>query len=143
MTPRPLLLALAVVLVAAWGQVASGAAEPSPDDPVSAPAQHDSGEGSRPELREPEEGLAGVRARPFERHRAWKKNVTVFYWSGVDECYGLDHIDVRERRRKVILTVHEGHHPEAGACPDVAVEVRSIARLRKPLGTRRVVDGAE
>ncbi len=93
-------------------------------------------------MREPEEGLVDVRARPFERHRARAKDVTVFYWSGVDECYGLDRIDVKERRRKVVLTVYEGRHPEAEVCPEIAVEVRSVAELRRPLGNRRVVDGA-
>ena len=143
MTRKTSLLLVATFIVAACGQAASGAAGTSPDDPVSAPAQQDTGGTTRPELREPEEGLVDIYARPFDRHRARDHRVTLFYYSGPDECYGLDRIKLVERRRKVILTVFEGRHPEAEACPEIAVEVRSIATLRRPLGNRKVVDGAE
>ena len=129
------------LLVAACGSTANGASG-SPDDPVSAPAQTDDAGRRRPELREPEEGLEGVRPRIFDRHKAEGRKVTLFYYSGVDECYGLDHIKIRERPRKVVLTIFEGNHPEAEACPDIAVQVRSIATLDRPLGDRKVVDGA-
>ena len=135
-----LLLTASLVIAACGGP--SNAAGPSPDDAVTgAPATHDDSK-SRPELREPEDGLDGVRPRIFDRHRADGRKVTLFYYSGLDECYGLDHIGIREGRRRVVLTVFEGHHPSAEACPDIAVEVRSIATLKRPLGNRKVVDGA-
>lgn len=142
MTRRTILLVLAAFIVTACGSAAS-APGASPEDPVSAPAQPDSPGGSGPELREPEEGLVDVRARPFDRHRARGEKVTLFYYSGPDECYGLDRIKVVERRRRVILTIFEGRHPEAEVCPEIALEVRSVAKLRRPLGSRAVLDGAE
>jgi hypothetical protein len=141
MTRKLSFLLLTILLIAACGSAANGASG-SPDEPVSAPAQSDGGGRHRPELREPEEGLEGVRPRIFDRHRADGRKVTLFYYSGVDECYGLDHIKIRERPRKVTLTIFEGHHPEPEACPDIAVKVRSIATLQRPLGDRKVVDGA-
>lgn len=143
-----LLLVLLVVVIAACGGAANGAAgspdDPagSPDDPVSAPAVPDSGGRSRAELREPEEGLVDVYARTFDRYKADGRKVTLFYWSGVDECYGLDHIGIRERARKVVLTIFEGRDPEAEVCTEQAVRVRSIVTLQRRLGSRRVVDGA-
>lgn len=98
---------------------------------------------SRAELREPEEGLVNVYDRPFERHKAEGRKVTLFYWSGLDDCYGLDRIRIRERRRKVVLTIFEGSHPDVEACPDIAVWVKSIATLERPLGSRKVVDGSQ
>jgi hypothetical protein len=141
---RPgLLLIVAALLIAACGGAANGAAG-SPDDPVSAPAMPDSGGGgSKSELREPEEGLVDVYERIFDRHKAEGKKVTLYYWSGVDECYGLDHIEIKERSSKVVLTIFEGRDPEAEVCTEQAVKVRSIATLQRPLGDRRVVDGAE
>ena len=133
---------MGALLVAACGSATSVAAGASPDQSASAPARNDSGGRSRPELREPEEGLEGVHPRPFDRHRGDGRKVTLIYYSGIDECYGLDHIKIRERRRKVTLTIFEGHHPEPEACPDIGVKVRSIATLDRPLGDRRVVDGA-
>ena len=139
-TKLAFLLAALFVVAACGGP--SSAAGPSPDDAVTgAPASYDNTK-SRPELREPEEGLEGVRPRTFDRHRAEGRKVTLFYYSGLDECYGLDHIGIREGRHRVVLTIFEGYHPETEACPDIAVEVRSIATLKRPLGNRKVVDGA-
>ncbi len=134
-------LACGALLVTACGSSASNGSS-APDDPVSAPAHNDDGSRSRAELRKPEEGLVDVHARVFERHKADGRNVTLFYWSGVDECVGLDRIEVTERRRKVVLTVFEGRHPEAEVCIEMAVRVRSRTTLERPLGDRKVVDGA-
>lgn len=141
---RPGLLVIAFTLLASACGVAANGASTSPEDPVSAPAQSDDGGAhSRPELREPEEGLVDVYERVFDRHKAEGRRVTLFYWSGVDECYGLDRIEIKERARKVVLTIFEGRDPEAEVCTEQAVKVRSIATLQRPLGDRRVVDGAE
>lgn len=142
MTRKLSFLVLAALLVAACGGSANGAAS-APDDPVSAPAQNSAGGRNRPELRKPEEGLVDLYDRIFDRHKAEGRKVTLYYWSGVDECYGLDHIKIRERPRKVVLTIFEGRHPEAEVCTEQAVKVRSIATLERPLGNRKVVDGAE
>ena len=141
MTRKFSFLLLTILLVVACGSAANGAAG-SHGEPVSAPAVADSGGGSKAELREPEEGLVDIYERIFDRHKAEGRKVTLYYWSGVDECYGLDHIKIRERPRKVVLTIFEGRHPEAEVCTDQAVRVRSIATLERPLGNRKVVDGA-
>ena len=148
-----LLLIVAALLTGACGGAANGSVGTSTDYPESphgdtpgtgTPSAQDGSDGgrNRPELREPEEGLVDVYDRIFDRHKAEDRKVTLFYYSGPDECYGLDHIKIRERARKVVLTIFEGRHPEAEVCTDIAVSVRSIATLERPLGGRKVVDGA-
>ena len=138
----PLLTAL--VLLGACGSSASDAPAAAPDDAVTgAPATHNGGSGSGPELREPEDGLLDVRPRPFDSHRAKGRKVTLFYYSGVEECYGLDRIEVDESPSRVTITIYEGRRPEAEICPELAVEVRSVVTLDRPLGKRKVVDGAD
>ena len=134
-------LAASLMLAACGAEVANGSAG-APDDPVSAPATQNAHQTSRAQLREPEEGLVDVYARAFDRHRADGRKVTLFYYSGPDECYGLDRIRIRERARKVVLTIFEGRHPEAEVCTEIAVSVKSVATLDRPLGNRKVVDGA-
>ena len=142
MTRKVVFLLMAVLALGACGSAVSGDAGTSPEDPVSAPAQPAPGGGSGPELREPEEGLVDVRARPFDRHRARGRDVSLLYHSGLGECYGLDRVDVVERERKVVLTIFEGRHPEAQVCAEIAVEARSIVTLESPLGDRKLVDGS-
>ena len=104
---RPgLALIVAALLASACGGAANGAAD-SPDDPVSAPAVPDSGGRAKAQLREPEEGLVDTYARIFDRHKAEGRKVTLLYWSGIDECVGLDHVEIKERARKVVLTIFE------------------------------------
>lgn len=143
MARRAILLVLSILLLSACGGGVSDDAGSSPDDPVSVTPHPGLDAGPGPELREPEEGLVDVRARPFDRHRARDDKVTLFYYSGLDECYGLDRIDVAERGNEVVLTIFEGRHPEAEVCAEIAVEARTIVTLERPLGDRKVVDGSQ
>lgn len=143
MTNKLAAVAVAALLLAGCGSPSEVTSGSSPDDAVSAPAQTDpSVDPSRPRLREPQEGLVDVYPRAFDRHRAKGRELTLFYYSGVEECYGLDHIEVREDRRTVAVTIFEGRLPSAEVCTEVAVEARSIVTLEEPLGDRKVVDGA-
>ena len=140
MTSRLTLLLAALVIAACGGP--STAAGPSPDDAVTgAPAKNDDTK-TRPELREPQEDIVDAMPRSFESHKAKGRKITLVYYSGVEECYGLDHIDIQESKSRVVLTIYEGRRREAEICPEMAVQVRSIAALDAPLGNRKVVDGA-
>lgn len=66
----------------------------------------------------------------------------MLYYSGVDGCVGVDHIDVAETKNKVTVTIYEGRAPDAETCIEIAVTVKSIVKLDRPLGDRKVVDGA-
>ena len=139
----PLFAALFVLAACGSADPDGAAAGPNPDTAVTgAPASHDAGP-SRPELREPQDDVIDARPRSFDSHKAKGRKLSLFYYSGVAECNGVDRIEVDEGPDEVIVTIFEGRRPEAEICPEIAVEVRSVVTLDRALGNRKVVDGAD
>ena len=70
--------------------------------------------------------------------------LTVTFWSGVEPCAVLDHVDVAYGVDVVTVTLFEGSDPTAGlvACPEIAVSKETVVTLDEPLAGRTVVDGA-
>jgi hypothetical protein len=70
--------------------------------------------------------------------------LTIFFWSGVEPCYVLDHVDVDDGPGAITVTLFEGHDASAGdvACIEIALLKKVIVQLDEPVGDRRVVDGA-
>jgi hypothetical protein len=118
------------------------------DDMVGAPGDDgkimDPGDGAQ--LVEPTPGMAGVRPHAFDHAVVGEdgKTVTVFFWSGVEPCYVLDHIDVDYGARAVTITLYEGHDPDAGdvACIEIALLKKVVVQLDEPVGDREIADGA-
>ena len=95
---------------------------------------------------EPTPGMADVDPTRFDKVVVGDdgKTLTVFFWSGVEPCYVLDHVDVdygpgadhrhalrgtrRERRRR---RVHRHR-----------LLKKVVVQLDEPVGDRRIVDGA-
>ncbi len=92
----------------------------------------------------PRRGLVDVRPLPFERVRVRddQRALTVFYWGGLEACYGLDRVDVRFARRTVTVTVYEGRVPTADVCAEVLQHKATKVRLEERVAGRRIVDGA-
>ena len=97
-----------------------------------------------PSLVEPEPGQVDVRRIGWESYEADGSQLLISYWSGVEPCSVLDHVDVRETRKKVTVTLFEGRSPtdEDVACIEIALLKGTIVELEEPLGDRKVVDGA-
>jgi hypothetical protein len=113
---------------------------PGDDDSV----VHDVDDGAQ--LVEPTPGMADVRPHVFD-HAAVNANgtsLTVFFWSGVEPCYVLDHVDVDESPTTIIVTLFEGRDASAGdvACIEIALLKKVVVQLDAPVGDRRIVDGA-
>jgi hypothetical protein len=70
--------------------------------------------------------------------------VTLRFWSGVEPCYVLDHVDVAYAPDGVIVTLFQGNDPSAGdvACIEIAMLKQTIITLDQPLAGRPLVDGA-
>jgi hypothetical protein len=66
----------------------------------------------------------------------------VFFYGGVEECYGLDHIDVKYGQDAVTVTVFEGRVPGAGVCIEIAVYKVARLTLDEPVNGRKILDGA-
>jgi hypothetical protein len=74
------------------------------------------------------------------------RTLTVYFTIGVEPCYVLNRVEVRERPDAVVITLYQGTGlPEAEgvACIEIAVLKHVVVELARPLGDRRVVDGAE
>lgn len=146
-----LLLIGVLLVVAACGDddvdVGSGG---DPDTPVSnspdpGAGAADSAGGGDPRIVEPTPGLDGVVVNAIDsvvlRDDA---ELEVRFYGGVEECYGVDHVDVVETDVDVTVTVSTGSRPEAAgqACIEIAELQAVIVRLGQPLGDRAVIDGS-
>jgi hypothetical protein len=99
-----------------------------------------------PQMVEPTPGMADVRPRPFDGAKVGADGTTISidFWSGVEPCSVLDHVDIAYGADTVTITLFEGHDPSAGdvACIDIAMLKRVVITLDQPLGDRAIVDGA-
>jgi hypothetical protein len=70
-------------------------------------------------------------------------SVTVRFWSGVEPCYVLDHVDVAYGTHDVTITLYQGSDPSAGqvACIDIAMLKQVVVQLDQPLDGSQLVDG--
>lgn len=55
-------------------------------------------------------------------------------------CEDAARLEIEEKAHEIVVTVRSGSH--SLSCEDVAVPRRLTGRLREPVGTRTVVDGA-
>jgi hypothetical protein len=97
-----------------------------------------------PRLVEPEGGLENViptawlRAKPAPDGRSAR----LTWYSGVEECYGLERVAIYPRDDMIVVTLFAGTRPEAETCIELAEKVVTIVHFEEPLGDREIVDGA-
>ncbi|MDP9068231.1 MAG: hypothetical protein M3N53_07795 [Actinomycetota bacterium] len=131
---------------------AGGGAAPTtagPDEPVSvspAPGSsvHDLADGR--ERVTPRPGMANLRKVPWESFLPkGATGLDLKYWSGVEPCNVLDHVEVEEDQKRVVVTLFEGSDPQAKdvACIELAVLKVVRVELDRPLGGRKIFDGAK
>ena len=110
-----------------------------PGDPGD-PATHE------PQIVEPTPGMDNVRQTAFDTATigADDTTLTIVFWSGVEPCYVLDHVDVSYGADAVTVTLFQGSDPNAGdvACIDIALQKQVTITLDEPLAGRAIVDGA-
>ncbi len=143
--PRfPVALAVALsslVLIAAAVAAQSPAPRSStgPDTPVSSspmtPGQPDTGSGAT--IAVPQDGLSDIH-RAFWEHvdvAANGQQLTVYYWSGVDTCYGLASVDAQWVHGTLDIRLWTGTLPGVGACIDMAQLYKTVVQLDQQLIT--------
>jgi hypothetical protein len=95
---------------------------------------------------DPTPGMSDVYPRAFDKAVVGDdgRTLTIFFWSGVEPCYVLDHVDVTYGPGAITVTLFEGHDATAGdvACIEIALIKKVVVQLDEPVGDRRVVDGA-
>jgi len=122
------------------------AADGGPDEVVSnTPGTSDPDDGRIPPPVKPQPGQDDVRAVGWDSVKPLDEDtVKVKFWSGVEPCNVLDHIDVTYEPKTVTITLFEGSSPSDTdtACIEIALLKQTIVDLDEPLGGRKVVDGA-
>jgi hypothetical protein len=112
-----------------------GDEEPAPSDPYA---------GAEPV--EPRPGMDGVAPIPFDKVVVGDddRTLTVYFWSGVEPCYVLDHVDVDENAGAITITLFQGHDPSAvtAVCIEIAVLKKVEVQVAAPVAGRRIADGA-
>lgn len=73
------------------------------------------------------------------------RTVTLRFWSGVEPCYVLDHVDVAYAADGVTITLFQGSDPSAKdvACIDIAMLKQTTITLDQPLAGRPLLDGTQ
>jgi hypothetical protein len=88
-------------------------------------------------------GLNNPNMTVFDKHKVLDGNkLKLFFWGGVEDCYGVDHVDVEYANDVVIATIFYGNKPQADMCIELAEYQAVTVQLDEPLGDRKVVDGA-
>ena len=145
----PLLLLTAAVSLAACNAGASAAGggstprasdvvgtTPAPDDPVSGEPGAGGQDGDGATRVRPQRGIKDARPHAWDHIdvAADGKTLTVYYYGGVEDCYGLAEVRVATSDG-LSITVLEGTRPGAGdrACIEIAVPKAATVTLDEPL----------
>ncbi|HZA26858.1 MAG TPA: hypothetical protein VE915_04305 [Actinomycetota bacterium] len=84
-----------------------------------------------------------MRPNPFEKVAVLdERTIEVRFWGGVEECYGVDRVDVEYGMSALTVTVYQGRVPTAEVCIEIAVLTAVRVTLDQPLAGRTIVDGA-
>ena len=143
-----MVVALVVLAFAGCGDAGddAGARPPasSPDAPVTGYPPSSSPVQSGPRRVEPEGGLQNVIPTAWQDAKVARDGLSVrlTWYSGVEECYGLDRVAVYPREEMVVITLFSGTRPDAETCIELAEKVVTVVELEDPVGDREIVDGA-
>ncbi len=100
-----------------------------------------------PQIVEPRPGMVDVRPTGFDTATIADddRTLTINFWSGVEPCYVLDHVDVSYTDDAVTVTLFQGSDPNGGdvACIEIAMLKQVTITLDQPLAGRTIVDGAQ
>jgi hypothetical protein len=137
-------LFVTLLLLTACAERAEPGAGPDPDQPVSNPPVTVVPNPGPTTLEvEPREGLVDVVPHIFDKAEPLDpKTIRVEFYGGVEECEGLDHVEVKESKDTVTITLYTGRLPEAEVCIEIAVLKATTIELASPLAGREIVDGA-
>ncbi len=128
---------------------AAGSGPSGPEEPVSTtpdPGGDVAGGSERPQQVRPRPGMDNLRPVAWDKARPSADGdlLLVTYWSGVEPCNVLDHVDVRFHENTIEVTLYEGNDPAEPdtACIEIALLKAVKVRLDEPVNGRKIVDGA-
>jgi hypothetical protein len=73
------------------------------------------------------------------------RHLRVVYWSGVEPCNVLDHVDVDYGASKITVTLYEGSDPDEpdAMCIEIALQKVVRVALEEAVDGRKLMDGAK
>jgi hypothetical protein len=139
-----LFIGVALLLGACAGPSQNPGGDPGPDSPTSSsPDPGGPAPGPTPLMVTPRPGLVDPRPRSWESLEVVdERTLLIQFYGGVEECYGLHHVDTEYGSDAITITLYEGRVPEAGVCIELAVLKEVRIELDEPVGGREIVDGA-
>jgi hypothetical protein len=137
-------LLVVALLLAGCAERAEPRGQPPPDSPISGPTDGPTpvpGPTALPVS--PRSGLVDVRWHIWDRAKPiGPQRIRVEFYGGVEECEGLARVKVEETDQAATITLFVGRVPTAEVCIEIAVLKSVTVELERPLGDRRILDGA-
>lgn len=99
----------------------------------------------KPKMVTPRPGMKDLRPVGWDRAKVrGPRSVLVTYWSGVEPCNVLDHVDVTYNAKTIEITLYEGYDPDEpdAACIEIALLKGVKLTLEEPIDGRKLTDGA-
>jgi len=132
------LLAASLTTTAVSAQSASPPVIGGPDTPVSSGPNASGGPGIGRDgatLAVPQDGLSDLRLQGWDHIDVAPdgRTLTVYFWNGVDTCYGLAAVDVTTVDGVVSVALQVGTLPNVDACIEIAQSYKTIVVLDSPL----------
>lgn len=141
---RAAIVLVALVLVGCAGSTPVMPGGSGPESPVSStPGTPTPDPGPTALKVAPRPGLVDVRPQVWDRAEpVAPRKLRVEFYGGVEECEGLDRVEVEETRKAVTVTLFVGRVPTAEVCIEIAVLKSVIVRVDAPIGDRDIRDGS-
>jgi hypothetical protein len=90
----------------------------------------------------PRPGLIDVRPQAWEGAELdGPRKLRIEFYGGVEECEGVDRVEVEESPDRVTVSLYVGRVPDAEVCIEIAVLKAVTVRVDAPIGGREIVDG--
>jgi hypothetical protein len=137
-------LVIAGLLLGACADPGTGSGSQPPDSTVTNnPSPGATIPTPTPKRVRPRSGLVDIRPVPWDRVSVVDQStLDVQFYNGVEECYGLDRVDVEYSEDAVTVTAYVGRVPGARVCIEIAELQVVRVTLDEPLNGRKILDGA-
>jgi hypothetical protein len=129
------LVTSASTIAASPSQPSGNAADPNRSVHSGPTVPYPNGDGAT--LITPDPNVVDLNRQPWDHIKvsANGKRLTVYFWMGIQSCYGLGHVDVSRNQGALKIQLWTGTQPNAvgTVCPELAQLYKTIVRLHRPL----------
>ena len=137
---RPRRLSLAIMATGLLVLATSASAyAASPDKPISSPPGSSAPSGDGATRINPDPNVTSLHRQSWDHIKvsANGKKLVVYFWMGVQDCYGLGRVDVSRNHGQLSIKLWTGIQPGAEhmICPEIAQLYKTVIHLDRPIIT--------